>query len=141
MVNKQMDSPRGDILIVDDDLPSLNTLSSMLTNQGYEVRGVPDGPMALAVIDSKPPELILLDVRMPEMDGFEVCRQIKANEEASGIPVLFLSALDATAEKVKGFCGWRIGLYYQTFSGGGGTGPGRLSYKIESFEPKLRAVC
>jgi PAS domain S-box-containing protein len=103
MINKQTDSPKGDILIVDDDLPSLNTLSSMLTNKGYEVRGVPDGPMALTVIETKPPELVLLDVKMPGMDGFEVCRQIKANEEASGIPVLFLSALDETADKVKGF--------------------------------------
>jgi len=103
MVNNQTDSPRGDILIVDDDLPGLNTLSSMLTNQGYEVRGVPDGPMALTVIDSKPPELVLLDVKMPGMDGFEVCRQIKANEKASDLPVLFLSALDETADKVKGF--------------------------------------
>jgi len=103
MVNNQTDSPRGDILIVDDDLSGLNTLSSILTNQGYEVRGVPDGPMALTVIDSKPPELVLLDVKMPGMDGFEVCRQIKANEKASGIPVLFLSALDETADKVKGF--------------------------------------
>jgi len=103
MVNNQTDSPRGDILIVDDDLPSLNILSTMLTNQGYEVRGVPDGSMALTVIDSKPPELVLLDVKMPGINGFEVCRQIKANEKASDIPVLFLSALDETADKVKGF--------------------------------------
>ncbi len=60
---------KGDILIVDDDLSNLNTLSSMLTTEGYEVRGVPAGQMALTVIQNKPPELILLDVKMPGMDG------------------------------------------------------------------------
>jgi PAS domain S-box-containing protein len=103
MINKQTDSHKGDILIVDDDLPSLSTLSSMLTTEGYEVRGVPDGQMALTVIDNKPPELILLDIKMPGMDGFEVCRQIKADEKSSGIPILFLSALDELKDKVKGF--------------------------------------
>jgi PAS domain S-box-containing protein len=103
MINKQTDTHKGDILIVDDDLPSLNTLSSMLTTEGYEVRGVPDGQMALTVIENKPPELILLDVKMPEMNGFEVCQQIKADEKSSGIPILFLSALDELEDKVKGF--------------------------------------
>ena len=103
-MNHDSNTPvKGDILIVDDDLPSLNTLSSMLTTEVYEVRGVPDGPMALTVIENKPPELILLDVKMPGMDGFEVCQHIKANEESSGIPILFLSALDEVTDKVKGF--------------------------------------
>ena len=103
-MNPDNDTPaKGDILIVDDDLPSLSTLSSMLTTEGYEVRGVPDGPMALTVIENKPPELILLDVKMPGMDGFEVCQQIKADEKSSGIPILFLSALDEVTDKVKGF--------------------------------------
>ena len=94
---------KGDILIVDDELSSLRTLSDMLTAEGYEVRGAPDGPTALKIVENKPPELILLDVRMPEMSGFEMCQQIKAKEKSSGIPVLFLSALDDTADKVKGF--------------------------------------
>lgn len=103
-MNPDNDTPaKGDILIVDDDLPSLNTLSSMLTTEGYEVRGVPDGPMALTVIENKPPELILLDVKMPGMNGFEVCQRIKADEKSSGIPILFLSALDEIEDKVKGF--------------------------------------
>lgn len=93
----------GDILIVDDELSSLRTLSDILTAEGYGVRGAPDGSTALMIVENEQPELILLDVRMPEMDGFEVCRQIKANENASGIPVLFLSALNETADKVKGF--------------------------------------
>ena len=94
---------RGDILIVDDELSSLRTLSDILTAEGYGVRGAPDGSTALMIVENEPPELILLDVRMPEMNGFELCRQIRANEKASGIPVLFLSALDETADKVKGF--------------------------------------
>jgi formate hydrogenlyase transcriptional activator len=103
MINQQADSHKGDILIVDDDLASFRTLSSMLTAEGYEVRGVPDGPMALTVVENKPPELILLDIKMPGMDGFEVCRQIKADETSSDIPILFLSALDQLEDKLKGF--------------------------------------
>ena len=103
MINTQTDAHKGDILIVDDDLASFRTLSSMLTAEGYEVRGVPDGPMALTVVENKPPELILLDIRMPGMDGFEVCRQIKADEKSSDIPILFLSALDELEDKLKGF--------------------------------------
>ena len=64
MISKKTDAHKGDILIVDDDLASLSALSSMLTAQGYEVRGVPDGQMALTVIENKPPELILLDIKM-----------------------------------------------------------------------------
>ena len=103
MINKQTDSHKGDILIVDDDLASFRSLSSMLTAEGYEVRGVPDGPMALTVVENKPPELILLDIKMPGMDGFEVCQQIKADEKSSDIPILFLSALDELEDKLKGF--------------------------------------
>ncbi|MCK4838890.1 MAG: sigma-54-dependent Fis family transcriptional regulator [Desulfobulbaceae bacterium] len=103
MINKQTDSHKGDILIVDDDLASFRTLSSMLTAEGYEVRGVPDGPMALTVVENNPPELILLDIKMPGMDGFEVCQQIKADEKSSDIPILFLSALDELEDKLKGF--------------------------------------
>ena len=103
MKNSKGYQNRGDILIVDDELSSLRTISDMLTAEGYGVRGAPDGSTALMIVENEQPELILLDVRMPEMDGFEVCRQIKADEKSSGIPVLFLSALDETADKVKGF--------------------------------------
>jgi len=103
MINKQTDSHKGDILIVDDDLPSLKTLSSILTTEGYEVRGFPDGPMAFTVIENNTPELNLLAIKMPGMDGFQVCQQIKADEKSSGIPILFLSALDELENKVKGF--------------------------------------
>ena len=103
MDNRQTHRHKGDILIVDDDLSSLNSLFSLLTTEGYEVRGVPDGPMALTAINTRPPELILLDIRMPGMDGFEVCRKIKSEETLSDIPILFLSVMDEIEDKVKAF--------------------------------------
>ena len=103
MGNQQADTHRGDILIVDDDLSSLNILTSMLTAEGYEVRGVPDGSMALTVIETQPPELVLLDIQMPGMDGFEICRKIKSEETSSDIPILFLSGRGETQDKVKAF--------------------------------------
>ena len=103
MNNSKGHQNRGDILIVNDELSSLRTLSDILIAEGYGVRGAQDGSTALMIVENSPPELILLDVGMPEMDGLEVCRQLKANEKVSGIPVLFLSALDETSDKVKGF--------------------------------------
>ncbi len=97
------DHPRGDIVIVDDTLPNLHVLSNMLTGQGYEVRGAPNGATALRMIHAEPPDLVLLDVRMPGMDGYDVCRQLKARDATRAIPVIFLSALDDVADKVKGF--------------------------------------
>ena len=103
MNGTQPDKIGGDILIVDNDMPSLQTLSRMLVEQGYEVRGTQNGTAALQFVEKDPPDLILLDILMPEMDGYEVCRQLKANEKYRDIPVLFLSALDEAGDKVKGF--------------------------------------
>lgn len=97
------DKFHGDILVVDDDLNNLKLLSDILVKQGYEVRGAQNGPAALTFIDKDPPELVLLDIRMPEMDGYEVCRQLQENEKYRDIPVLFLSALDEAKDKVRGF--------------------------------------
>lgn len=94
---------KGDILIVDDTLPNLRVLSSMLTEQGYEVRGAPNGSMALMIIEAEPPDLILLDINMPGMDGYEVCQKIKGNPQIQDIPVIFISALDEVLDKVKAF--------------------------------------
>ena len=91
------------IVIVDDTLPSLQILSDMLGEQGYEVRGVPDGPTALMAIRAEPPDLILLDIQMPGMNGYEVCQQLKADESTREIPVIFISALDDVFDKVQGF--------------------------------------
>lgn len=99
----QPDGPKGDVLIVDDALPNLQILSTVLTEYGYEARGASNGPTALMLIRAKPPDLILLDVRMPGMDGYQVCRQLKADEKTRDIPVIFISAMDELTDKVQGF--------------------------------------
>jgi sigma-B regulation protein RsbU (phosphoserine phosphatase) len=98
--------PSGDresILIVDDTPANLRLLSQILVQQGYHVRPVPDGSLALAAVQAEPPDLILLDLRMPEMDGYQVCEHLKADVRTRGIPIIFISALDATQDKVKAF--------------------------------------
>lgn len=95
--------PKGNILIVDDTPANLRLLSQMLAEQGYQVRPVPDGPLALAATRAEPPDLILLDVRMPEMSGYEVCEHLKADAQTRDIPIIFISALDATQDKVNAF--------------------------------------
>ncbi len=93
--------PKANILIVDDTLINLDLLTEILTGHGYKVRSVPSGSMALKAIRVVPPDLILLDIMMPEMDGYEVCQQLKADEQTCDIPVIFLSALTKTEDKVK----------------------------------------
>lgn len=93
---------RGEILVVDDSLASLSLLSSVLTQAGFLVREAPSGELALWTLKTRRPELILLDVRMPGMDGFEVCRRIKADPATEEIPVIFLSAQDEIPDKVRG---------------------------------------
>ena len=85
---------KGDILIVDDTLANLRLLMNMLSKQGYKVRGVPNGSIALTAVRSSSPDLILLDINMPEMNGYEVCRHLKADDRTRDIPVIFISALD-----------------------------------------------
>lgn len=99
----QSDARRGDILIVDDTLPNLRYLQALLTVRGYDVRGVPSGQMALMVARSAPPDLILLDIKMPDLDGYDVCRQLKADPQTGDIPIIFISAMDAVLDKVKAF--------------------------------------
>jgi signal transduction histidine kinase len=92
-----------DILVVDDTLANLQLLAGMLKDRGYRVRPVPSGKLALQAIQKEPPELILLDINMPEMNGYEVCTFLKADVTLREIPVLFISALDETIDKVKAF--------------------------------------
>ncbi|MGO9412567.1 MAG: two-component system response regulator [Spirochaetia bacterium] len=94
---------RGSILVVDDTAANLTLLSRMLGERGYRVRPVPSGRLALKAAASDPPDLILLDISMPEMDGFEVCRQLKEDPRLRDIPVIFISALTETEGKVKAF--------------------------------------
>ena len=103
-----MISQNDDILIVDDKLENLRILSAILTEQGYKVRGAKNGQTALIMAHSQTPDMILLDIRMPGMDGFEVCKCLKADEQTQDIPVIFLSALDDVDIKVTAFSvgGW-----------------------------------
>ncbi len=94
---------KGDILIVDDTPNNLRFLSTTLTEQGYKVRSVTDGLMALTVAQAANPDLILLDIMMPNIDGYEVCQRLKADEQTRDIPIIFLSALDEVLDKVKAF--------------------------------------
>ncbi|NET09766.1 MAG: response regulator [Symploca sp. SIO2B6] len=92
-----------DILIVDDTPTNLRLLSTMLTNTGYEVRKAINGQMALLSATTKIPDLILLDIKMPEMDGYETCEKLKLNPKTQHIPVIFISALDDVLDKVRAF--------------------------------------
>lgn len=97
---------KGEVLIVDDNPENLKVLGDFLENQGYSVRVARDGQQALANAAAAPPEIILLDIHMPVMDGYETCSKLKANAALRDIPVIFLSALGETFNKVRGFeCG------------------------------------
>lgn len=93
----------GDILLVDDNPINLDLLSGMLFERKYRVRVATSGRRALAAVRSCSPDLILLDITMPEMDGYEVCRQLKSDQATREVPVIFISALDETMDKVKAF--------------------------------------
>jgi DNA-binding response OmpR family regulator len=91
------------IMVVDDQPANLKLLEDLLTQQGHAVRSFPRGRLALDAAGRNAPDLILLDINMPEMNGFEVCKRLKADEKLAGIPVLFLSALSETRDKLNAF--------------------------------------
>jgi signal transduction histidine kinase len=91
------------ILIVDDNPNNLQVLTSILQTGGFKVRPALSGALALRSLESQLPDLILLDVRMPGMDGYEACRQIKARDETRDIPVLFISAMNEVEDKLRAF--------------------------------------
>jgi PAS domain S-box-containing protein len=94
---------KADILVVDDTPENLHLLSSMLSERGYKVRSVTKGMTALRGAIAAPPDLILLDINMPQMNGYEVCQQLKAHDITRDIPVIFISALGDVLDKVKAF--------------------------------------
>jgi CheY-like chemotaxis protein len=102
-LNGQSPSQHGNIMIVDDNPANLKLLEDMLRQHDYEVRAFPRGRLALAAAAQEPPDLILLDINMPEMNGYEVCEKLKSTTSLSEIPVIFLSALNALEDKVRGF--------------------------------------
>lgn len=94
---------RADILAIDDKPENLQLLSQLLAERNYKVRSVTKGTTALRAAQAAPPDLIVLDINMPEMGGYEVCKRLKAHELTREIPVIFISALGETLDKVKAF--------------------------------------
>jgi two-component system sensor histidine kinase/response regulator len=95
--------PHASVLIVDDTIENLRLLSNLLGEHGYEVRAVTNGRQALQAVEHDPPDLILLDITMPEMDGYEVCRRLRARDGSREVPVIFLTALTDASDKVLAF--------------------------------------
>ena len=95
--------PAGNVLIVDDTPANLRLLSSILSDRGYLVRPAPNGALALRAIESSPPDLIILDVNMPDMNGYDIARQLKSQPETRDIPIIFVSALGEVEDKVRAF--------------------------------------
>ena len=101
-INLAGDIP-GDILIVDDEAANLKLLKELLNREGYQVRNADLPKLAINSALAQPPALILLDVRMPDMDGVEVCKRLKQNERTCDIPIIFISALQDVQDKIRGF--------------------------------------
>ncbi|MGE0086423.1 MAG: response regulator [Desulfococcaceae bacterium] len=135
---------KAKILIVDDTLQNLQMLSEMLTQKGYSVTGAPDGPTALMIAANDPPDLILLDILMPGMDGYEVCRQFKTGYCTDSqhcipayIPVIFLSALEDTETKIKGFQAGGVDFITKPFQPEEVTARIDTHLKLRNFQKQL----
>jgi two-component system, NtrC family, sensor kinase len=103
MEYRQLDLPKADILAVDDNPVNLRLLLQILTNKGYKVRPVTNGKLALSAANVIAPDLVLLDINMPDMDGYEVCEKLKQNPQTANVPVIFISAYNNAIDKVKAF--------------------------------------
>ena len=103
MISTLPKTHQGNILVVDDTPENLRLLAGILSEKGYQVRPVPNGKLALSAAQKIPPDLVLLDIMMPEMDGYQVCQQLKASEITKDIPVIFISAINDVLDKVKAF--------------------------------------
>lgn len=94
---------QGEIVIIDDTPANLHLLANILKESGYKVRPFPSGKLGIKGIEHTPPDLILLDIQMPHMDGYQVCQQLKSQEFICDIPVIFISALNEALDKVTAF--------------------------------------
>lgn len=103
LVNFSLASHKPDILVVDDQPDNIRLLANILGQAGYKVRKALSGEMAIAAVETSHPSVILLDITMPDLSGYEVCRRLKSDPQTAAIPVIFLSALDDVTDKVKAF--------------------------------------
>ncbi len=94
---------QADILIVDDSVANLKTLINMFADEHYKIRPARNGKLAIEAAQKKTPDLILLDIRMPDMDGYDVCRRLKKHSHLSAVPIIFISALEDCDHKIKAF--------------------------------------
>ncbi|MGE0084725.1 MAG: response regulator [Desulfococcaceae bacterium] len=109
-------SPEATVLIVDDTPANLHLLRTILSGHGYAVKSAPDGAFALNYSRLKPPDLILLDIRMPEMNGYQVCEALKADERTRSVPVIFVSALQDSTDKVMAFSAGGVDFITKPFN-------------------------
>ncbi|MGB3536031.1 MAG: response regulator [Microcoleaceae cyanobacterium] len=101
MVNNKI--KKANLLIIDDNPSNLKLLTKILFENDYAVRIAPSAKLGISSIMAESPDLILLDIKMPDMDGYTVCQQLKANTKTCDIPVIFISALEDVMDKVKAF--------------------------------------
>jgi len=110
-----MDIRSGNILVVDDTKENVRILVEALGDAGYKVRPALSGKLALKAAQREKPDLILLDIIMPEMDGYQVCEALKADKDLKDVPVIFISALGDVADKVKGLSGGGVDYISKPF--------------------------
>ena len=103
MANAATQTIKGSLLVVDGDPDTREKLSALLSREGYRTRCAADGKTALTLAETDPPELILLDVRLPDLDGSEISRRLKNSEKTSRIPVVFLGSLDKPEDRIRAF--------------------------------------
>lgn len=125
------------ILIVDDNPANLGVLSDFLDDEGFEVLVAQDGESAIAKVNYEPPDLILLDIMMPGIDGFETCQRLKKNETTNDIPVIFMSALSDTVDKVKGLSIGAVDYIMKPFQQQEVLARVKLHLKLRSMAKKL----
>ncbi len=116
MTREVVEGSHSNILIVDDKLPNLRLLAKMLSQNGYRVRAVISGKMAIAVIKRAPPDLILLETTLPDIDGYQICQRLKTDPITAAIPVIFISNLNhALFDTVKAFAVGGVDYILQPF--------------------------
>ena len=103
MSNNSSSSNLSSILVVDDKVENLRLLQNLLSGAGYKVRMAPSGDLAIKTVEYSQPDLILLDVKMPEIGGYEVCKILKSQEKHADIPIIFVSAFDEKFDKIRAF--------------------------------------
>jgi signal transduction histidine kinase len=115
MAEEHQGPRQNSILIVDDAPVNLQLLSQILSSQGYRIRAASSGTRALESVAANPPDLILLDVMMPGLSGYEVCERLKADKQTRDIPIIFISALDAIEDKLRAFASGGVDFVTKPF--------------------------